>query len=261
MVERDDLETILARVLEETKRADGTVNLKEIERCTGVSYKRLRKWKDDGYRLLPDRRGRAAGSVKLLGYTDTIDGLLRNGVANSVVIADLIRKDGYAGGLSIVKDYIREHRDLVPLPRVVAVPRPEHVRRWYTEAGDCYQMDWGFVMVEDEEGRLWKCACFVMVCHHCGFRYIEFFPNSMQESLFIGMLHAFSVMGVPKRILTDNMMCFIKRKSPNYHEEFPSIIIPVSRVGKESHLYSTICLFIGDCLSLQSTFPVSTRCP
>lgn len=205
MVERDDLETILARVLEETKRADGTVNLKEIERCTGVSYKRLRKWKDDGYRLLPDRRGRAAGSVKLLGYTDTIDGLLRNGVANSVVIADLIRKDGYAGGLSIVKDYIREHRDLVPLPRVVAVPRPEHVRRWYTEAGDCYQMDWGFVMVEDEEGRLWKCACFVMVCHHCGFRYIEFFPNSMQESLFIGMLHAFSVMGVPRRVLTGNM--------------------------------------------------------
>ena len=56
-------------------------------------------------------------------------------------------------------------------------------------------------------------------------------------------------------------MCFIKRKSPNYHEEFPSIIIPVSRVGKESHLYSTICLFIGDCLSLQSTLPVSTRCP
>lgn len=205
MVERDDLETILARVLEETKRADGTVNLKEIERRTGVSYKRLRKWKDDGYRLLPDRRGRAAGSVKLLGYTDTIDGLLRNGVENSVVITDLIRKDGYAGGLSIVKDYIREHRNLVPLPRVVAVPRPEHVRRWYTEAGDCYQMDWGFVMVEDGEGRLWKCACFVMVCHHCGFRYIEFFPNSMQESLFIGMLHAFSVMGVPRRVLTDNM--------------------------------------------------------
>ena len=53
--------------------------------------------------------------------------------------------------------------------------------------------------------RLWKCACFVMVCHHCGFRYIEFFPNSMQESLFIGMLHAFSVMGVPRRVLTDNM--------------------------------------------------------
>ena len=57
------------------------------------------------------------------------------------------------------------------------------------------------------------------------------------------------------------VLCFIKRKSPNYHEEFPSIIIPVSRVGKESHLCSTICLFIGDCLSLQSTLPVSTRCP
>ena len=62
-------------------------------------------------------------------------------------------------------------------------------------------------------------------------------------------------------LLIGALMCFIKRKSPNYHEEFPSIIIPVSRVGKESHLYSTICLFIGDCLSLQSTLPVSTRCP
>ena len=44
-----------------------------------------------------------------------------------------------------------------------------------------------------------------MVCHHCGFRYVEFFPNARQENLFIGMIHAFSVMGIPKRVLTDNM--------------------------------------------------------
>lgn len=44
-----------------------------------------------------------------------------------------------------------------------------------------------------------------MVCHHCGCRYIEFFPNARQENLFIGMIHAFSVLGVPKRVITDNM--------------------------------------------------------
>ena len=74
-----------------------------------------------------------------------------------------------------------------------------------------------------------------------------------------------SLEAIPQEATSDDIrgmiLCFIKRKSPNYHEEFPSIIIPVSRVGKESHLCSTICLFIGDCLSLQSTLPVSTRCP
>ena len=34
---------------------------------------------------------------------------------------------------------------------------------------------------------------------------MEFFPNARQENLFIGMIHAFSVMGIPKRVLTDNM--------------------------------------------------------
>ena len=66
-------------------------------------------------------------------------------------------------------------------------------------------MDWGFVDVEDEEGNEWRSACFVMVCHHCGFRYVEFFPNARQENLFIGMIHSFALMGIPRRVLTDNM--------------------------------------------------------
>ncbi|MBM6927641.1 hypothetical protein H6B51_17435, partial [Pseudoflavonifractor phocaeensis] len=37
----------------------------------------------------------------------------------------------------------------------------------------------------------------VMICHHCGQRYIEFFPNAKQENLFIGMIHAFQYMGMP----------------------------------------------------------------
>lgn len=44
-----------------------------------------------------------------------------------------------------------------------------------------------------------------MVCHHCGQRYVEFFPNAKQENLFIGMIHSFRYMGIPKYVLTDNM--------------------------------------------------------
>lgn len=53
-----------------------------------------------------------------------------------------------------------------------------------------------------------------MVCHHCGQRYVEFFPNAKQENLFIGMIHAFGYMGIPKYILTDNM------KSVVLHRDF-----------------------------------------
>lgn len=78
-----------------------------------------------------------------------------------------------------------------------------------------YQVGWtggtrrgyysGFVNLEDESGVVARIACFAMVCHHCGSSYVEFFPNARQESLLIGMLHAFMVMGVPERVLTDNM--------------------------------------------------------
>ena len=205
MVNKDDLETILARALEETKGPDGRVNLSEIARRTGITRSRLRKWKNSGFHILPDMRGKYKRSRKIDLYTWKVDELLKDGTTNSVVIMNEIMDFGFDGKLTIVKDYIAAHKDLVPPARIVGIPHPEVGRRWHTEAGDCYQMDWGFVEVEDELGNHWQCACFVMVCHHCGYRYIEFFPNARQENLFIGMLHAFSLMGVPQRVLTDNM--------------------------------------------------------
>ena len=85
-------------------------------------------------------------------------------------------------------------------------------------------IDRGFVRVEDEFGQSWQCACFAMVCHHCGLRYIEFFPSARQENLFIGMLHAFIAMGVPKSVLTDNMKSVVVKRlcdgSPVWNKEY-----------------------------------------
>lgn len=71
-------------------------------------------------------------------------------------------------------------------------------------------MDWGVVNVVDWTGMKWKCACFAMVCHHCGMRYVEFFPDAKQENLFIGMIHSFMLMGVTAVVLTDNMASVTK---------------------------------------------------
>jgi transposase len=69
------------------------------------------------------------------------------------------------------------------------------------------------VNVEDgEEGETYRIACFAMCCHHCGAFYVEFFPNARQESLFVGMMHAFVRMGVPDEVLTDNMRSVVTRR-------------------------------------------------
>ena len=209
MVNENDLEEILAQELERIKECGGRINLAEIERRTGISRAILRRWQKNGYAVQPSRKGWRAGKSKLNDVAEAVDSLLGKGVSNSSVILGQIRKLGYDGGISILKDYIHQHRDLVPAPRHLEISGRSRGMRYSTDPGDCYQMDWGFVNVMDMAGNEWRCACFAMVCHHCGFRHVEFFPNARQENLFIGMIHAFSVMGIPKRVLTDNMKSVI----------------------------------------------------
>ena len=124
---------------------------------------------------------------------------------------------GYTGGITQVRVYIEEHQDLIPAPRQLVSPQGNRGRRYSTGPGEAYQMDWGFVNVENTAGESYRCACFAMVCHHCGECYIEFFPNAKQESLFIGMIHAFLCLGVPKAVLTDNMKSVVLRRDPEGH--------------------------------------------
>lgn len=76
-------------------------------------------------------------------------------------------------------------------------------------------MDSGFVNIDTNNGQTFRAACFAMMCHHCGMRYVEFFPNAKQENLFIGMIHAFQRLGVPEYILTDNMKSVVNGRDVN----------------------------------------------
>ena len=119
---------------------------------------------------------------------------------------------GYTGGQTTIKKYIAAHRDLVPARRQLVDPQGNRRRRFTTGPGEAYQVDWGFTKIQDANGNEFMVACFVMICHHCGKCYIEFFPNAKQENLFIGMIHGFQYMGVPRYILTDNMKSVVIRR-------------------------------------------------
>lgn len=173
----------------------GSLNLSEIQRRTGLSRKTIKRLLDNGLKVQSHGNSHEKGMHLVSGASEKkAKELLEQGVTNSSVIYERLRAVGYRGGLTTVKNFIKANQDLIPAKRIMQNPHGK-VRRYSTGPGEMYQMDWGFANAVDSSGGKWKCACFAMVCHHCGFRFIEFFPNAKQESLFIGMLHAFMVMG------------------------------------------------------------------
>ena len=214
----------IAQAIEEMKAFQGDsfslerINLAELERRTGVSRSRLRRLKKNSFQDLPrSTKGSKHTVTKLSGYTGLLDSLLRQGVKNSSVVLERLRQAGFEGGATIVKEYIAAHKHLIPAKRQLVAAQGNRGRRYVTKPGEAYQMDWGFTDVLDYNGQTYRVACFAMICHHCGQRYIEFFPNARQENLFIGMIHAFQYMGVPRFVLTDNMKSVVLHRDLDGH--------------------------------------------
>ena len=245
----NDLCEIISQAFELMKEQDSdfspeTVNLAALSRITGLSRQKLRRLKKNGFRDVPVTRKRTNSSV-LDGYTSILDNMLTKGVTNSTVCLRRLREHGFPGSQSSVKRYIASHRDLVPAPRQLVAPQGPRGIRYQTGPGETYQMDWGFVKVLDYGGAVTEAACFVMVCHHCGQKYVEFFPNARQENLFIGMIHAFSSIGVPKTVMTDNMKSVVLKRDleghPVWQKDYESFMRTVgfsTRLCKARHPFT-----------------------
>ena len=232
------LEPIIAQAIEEIKQEQGEsfdlskINLAELQRRTGISRAKLRRLKENGFVAKPHGlTGHTAAATVLSGYTGMLDNLLRQGVQNAAVCFRRLQEAGYRGSQTSVKRYIRSHKDLVPAKRQLVAPQGSRGLRYNTGPGQVYQMDWGFTKVHDYIGGTYKAACFAMICHHCGERYVEFFPNAKQENLFIGMLHGFEYMGVPQTVLTDNMRSVVNGRDleghPLWNKEYEAFMAAV----------------------------------
>ena len=218
------LDPIIAQAIAEMKAEAGNnfqlekINLAELGRRTGISRAKLRRLKENGFKNKPHGlSGRKAPVTLLSGYSSMLDAMLKAGIDNSSVHFARLQAEGYTGSQSTVKRYIDAHRDLIPSKRQLVAPQGSRGQRYTTDPGEAFQMDWGFTKVLDYSGAEFQAACFAMICHHCGQRYVEFFPNAKQENLFIGMIHAFQYMGIPRYVLTDNMKSVVIRRDLEGH--------------------------------------------
>jgi len=109
------------------------LSISEISALTGFDRKTIRK-----YLAQPDAAPRYAPrpkqQSKLEPYRAYIDQRLQAGVWNAQVLLRELREQGYSGGVTILKDYLKPKRQMA---REVAV------RRFETPPGYQAQVDWG----------------------------------------------------------------------------------------------------------------------
>ena len=112
------------------------VYLKDIAEELGVDPRTVRRALKRG--SVPTKERKKTES-KLEPYNKTVDRLLSEGVWNTQVILREIQKEGYAGGYTILREYVQPKRPLRANRATV---------RFETEPGQQMQSDWGEVIVE-----------------------------------------------------------------------------------------------------------------
>ena len=160
--ERNDQQEIIDKALRNMAEEFGAgfdpnkANLAEFCRLTGITRSKARKLKADGFKVKPHGNvGRKHGGGILAEHTEALDGLLRSGVTNSSVCFDAIRAQGYEGGLTTVKTYIRDHQNLVPAKRKIVSPQTSRGQRYQNNA-----MNRGYTSNDD-------LCCQALQCYIC----------------------------------------------------------------------------------------------
>lgn len=91
-------------------------SIREISRETGHSRNTIRKYlRAEG---IPEPRyGKKKGS-KLDPFKPLLDQYLAKGIFNCEVLLRLLKEQGYTGGITIIKDYVKPHRPPKQAPAV-----------------------------------------------------------------------------------------------------------------------------------------------
>jgi transposase len=132
------------------------VSRAEISRLTGFDPKTIRKYLQQGA-AAPCYSPRQPRPSQLDRFKPYIEERLRAGVWNAVVLLGELRRRGYSGGYTILKDYLQPLREA---GRTVAV------RRFETPAGHQAQLDWGYLGEIEDNGRKRKLWAFVVTLGH-----------------------------------------------------------------------------------------------
>jgi len=179
--------------IQELKRQG--LSIRRIGELTGYDRKTIRKYLQSGGQ--PVYGPRPGQPSKLDSFKPYLEERMKAGVWNAVVLLREIRERGFAGGYSILKEWLHPQRESA---RVVAV------RRYETPPGRQAQVDWGHLgtlTMAGEECKLWG---FVLTLGYSRMMMAEAALNQKLGTLLRMHEEAFRQLGgVPQEILYDRM--------------------------------------------------------
>ncbi|MBH8605970.1 IS21 family transposase, partial [Thermoactinomyces sp. CICC 10522] len=189
-------------------------SIRAISRETGHARNTVRRYlRAEG---LPERKPRRKRPSKLDPFKPLLHQYMDQGIYNCEVLFRFLREQGYQGGRTILKDYVKDFRPPKQLPAV---------QRYETRPGEQAQVDWGICEYVDPEGQVHKVPVFVMVLGYSRAIYVEFAKRCDIHSFLRCLVHAFEYFGgIPDIVLTDRMKTVIlgmgDDRKPRWHGLF-----------------------------------------
>lgn len=162
----------------------------QIGRCERTVYTYLKQ------EVFSHRR--KSRESKLAPFYAFIDNILQKSPDyNRILIFESLKKQGYTGGITILRDYCAKK---------VEENTRQAVIRFETEPGLQAQVDWKVLGKQMVDGKLQKLYAFVMVLGFSRFPFVMFTTSMKQSVLLHCHQQSFKAFGgVPKEILYDNM--------------------------------------------------------
>lgn len=176
------------------------LTISQIAKEMGITRKTATKWANANE--LPKYKRKPIRSGKLDSFKDYILNRMEEGCINAVIIHDEILEKGYQGKLTVLREFMKPHREKALSKASI---------RYETPPGKQAQVDWGEFWLQHPDGMTVKVHAFVMTMGHSRAMYLEFTENQKFETLIGCHDRAFAYLGgVPETILYDNMKTVVK---------------------------------------------------
>ena len=140
------------------------------------------------------RRSPPRGS-RLDPFKGTVVRLLTQHPYTAAQVLQRLREEGYQGGYTVVKDFVRQVRP---------ADRPAYLSLAFAP-GECAQVDWGVAGTVPVGGTRRQLSFFVAVLCYSRLLYVEFTLSQAMEHFLTCQRHAWEFFGgVPTKVMVDN---------------------------------------------------------
>lgn len=184
----------------------------QIARETGLNVKTARYWL--GIETFHARK-REAQNSKLDPFKDMVRRLVNQHPFSGMQILRQLREQGYNGGYTILKEFLR-------------LVRPTRKKAYLTlhyAPGECAQVDWGHAGLLNVGQARRRLSFLVVTLCYSRLMYLEFTLAQTLEHFLGALQNAFLYFGgVPAEILSDNLKTAVLRhpygEAPIFHERY-----------------------------------------